>query len=77
MLSFLIAGLVLAAVGTGGQAAAQYWVVGNLVTNSCAIVSQSPVVSPNGPIWFGTGPFKTADDAKQARSGISACPRAD
>ena len=52
-----------------------YWVVGNLVTNSCDIVSQTPVVGPEGPLWFGNGPHKTYDEAKLARQGISACPR--
>ena len=52
-----------------------YWVVGNLVTNSCDIVSQTPVVSSDGPLWFGNGPHKSYDEARLARQGISACPR--
>ena len=52
-----------------------YWVVGNLVTNSCDIVSQTPVVGPDGPLWFGNGPHKSYDEARLAREGISACPR--
>ncbi|MDB5548217.1 MAG: putative exported protein of unknown function [Tardiphaga sp.] len=77
MTSLLIAGAILVAATGASRAAVQFWVVGNLVTNSCDIVSQNPVVNPLGPVWFGTGPFKSHDDAKAARSGISACPRVD
>ena len=70
----LAAGMTLGVV-TSTTASGLYWVVGNLVTNSCNIVSQHPVVSPEGPVWFGNGPHKSYDEAKQARQGISACPR--
>jgi hypothetical protein len=48
-------------------------VVGNRATNSCDIVGSNPVIV--GDIWFGDGPYKSLDDAKLARSTISACPK--
>ena len=71
---FVAAAVTLATITTA-FATNQYWVVGNLVTNSCDIVSLDPVVRPDGPVWFGNGPHKSYDEAKQARQGISACPR--
>lgn len=71
----VLAGAVMLVSVTTAFSGGLYWVVGNLVTNSCDIVSRDPVVSPEGPLWFGNGPYKTYDDARQARQGISACPR--
>lgn len=68
---------IVIATSTTTYANSGYWVVGNLVTNSCDIVSLSPLVSPSGPVWFGNGPHKSYDEAKLARRQISACPRSD
>ncbi len=78
-LSLVLAASALAIATTSGLASTNglYWVVGNSVTNSCDIVSQHPVVSPEGPLWFGNGPYKSYDDARLARREISACPRSD
>ncbi|NPU11130.1 hypothetical protein HL667_24670 [Bradyrhizobium sp. 83012] len=52
-----------------------FWVVGNRATNRCEIVTSNPVII--GDIWFASGPFKSKDDAKLARSTINACPNKD
>ncbi|MGJ4882404.1 MULTISPECIES: hypothetical protein [unclassified Bradyrhizobium] len=55
-----------------------FWVVGNRATNRCEIVTSNPIVTPTmGDIWFASGPFKSKDDAKLARSTINACPNKD
>jgi hypothetical protein len=52
-----------------------YW-VGNRATAKCEIVTSNPVINVqvDGNIWFGSGPFKSLDDAKLARSTIPQCP---
>jgi hypothetical protein len=62
-----------AAIGTAALADGLYWVVGNRATNKCDIVTRNPVIY--GDIWFGSGPYKSMDDAKLARSTIGACPK--
>ncbi|MGJ5178804.1 hypothetical protein ACQR16_27740 [Bradyrhizobium oligotrophicum] len=52
-----------------------FWVVGNRATDRCEIVTSNPVII--GDIWFASGPFKSKDDAKLARSTINACPNKD
>ncbi|CCD93941.1 conserved exported hypothetical protein [Bradyrhizobium sp. ORS 375] len=54
-----------------------FWVVGNRATNRCEIVTSNPVISIMGDIWFASGPFKSKDDAKLARSTINACQNKD
>jgi hypothetical protein len=51
-------------------------VVGNRVTSKCEIVTGNPGVNAQvgGNIWFGTGPCKSLDDAKLARSTTRSCP---
>jgi hypothetical protein len=75
MKRLMLAGsLVIAAMTTGfADELCCYWVVGNHATNSCDIVGSNPVI--DGDIWFGDGPYKTLEDAKLARSTISACPK--
>ena len=55
-----------------------FWVVGNRATNKCEIVTTNPVIDADGRvIWFGSGPYKSLDDAKLARSTIRECPKVD
>lgn len=70
----ILAAVMMVAIVSTTFASGMYWVVGNLVTNSCDIVSLDPVVGPEGPLWFGNGPHKSYDDARLARQSISACP---
>ncbi|MGJ4917823.1 hypothetical protein ACQR10_12595 [Bradyrhizobium sp. HKCCYLRH2060] len=73
----LAAALVITAA-TAAWAEDMFWVVGNRATNRCEIVTSNPVVTPTmGDIWFASGPFKSLDDAKLARSTINACPNKD
>jgi hypothetical protein len=46
------------------------------VAGKCEIVTSNPVINAQvgGNIWFGTGPYKSLDDAKLARSTIPRCP---
>jgi hypothetical protein len=77
MKSMLLAGALSGAVGTTCLAQIVYsgfWVVGNRATNRCEIVTSNPVID-YAVIWFGSGPYQSIDDAKLARSTISACPK--
>ena len=77
MRSWILAGVMTLGLGTACLADGQYWVVGSRATNKCEIVTSNPTIfpySPDGPFWFGTGPYKSLDDAKLARSTISQCP---
>jgi hypothetical protein len=75
MKSLMLAGAMTLVTGTVCFADGLYWVVGNQATNKCEIVTSNPVVI--GDIWFEDGPYKSLDDAKLARSTISACPKDD
>jgi hypothetical protein len=77
MKSLLLAGAVI--VATGNPALANYWVVGNRASNNCDIVTSNPVINAQvgGNIWFGSGPYRSLDDAKLARSNIGACPKVE
>lgn len=77
MRSWILAGAMTFGLGPACLADGQYWVVGSRATNKCEIVTSNPTIFPNsadGPFWFGTGPYKSLDDAKLARSTISQCP---
>ena len=76
MKSLLLAGAMIAATGTLAFAQGAYWVVGDSATAKCEIVTSNPVINNEvgGPIWFGSGPYRSLDDAKLARSTIPQCP---
>ncbi|WP_414644770.1 hypothetical protein [Bradyrhizobium sp.] len=79
MKSWLLAAVLGCTVGTACMAQGfpgytGFWVVGNHATNRCEIVTSNPVIDYT-TIWFGTGPYQSLDDAKLARSTISACPK--
>jgi len=76
MKSLLLAGAMIIATGACAFAQGGYWVVGDNATNKCEIVTSNPVINAQvgGNIWFGTGPYKSIDDAKLARSTIPQCP---
>jgi hypothetical protein len=76
MKSLLMAGAMIVAAGTCAFAQSGYWVVGNSATSKCDIVTSNPVINSQvgGNIWFGSGPYRSLDDAKLARSTISSCP---
>jgi hypothetical protein len=75
MKSLLLAGAIVA-TGTCALAQGGYWVIGNSATGKCEIVTSNPVINSQvgGNVWFGTGPYKSNDDAKLARSTIPQCP---
>lgn len=83
MKSLLLAGMISAAFATACFAQASgYWVVGNRADGRCDIVTSNPVIFGEGystssttGYWFESGPYKSLDDAKLARSTISACPK--
>ena len=76
MKSAILAGAMVLALGTAALAEGRNWVVGNRATGKCEIVTDNPVITPQGGgnFYFGDGPYKSVDDAKLARSTISACP---
>ena len=53
--------------------------VGDRATNKFEVETSNPVINGlvGGNIWFGSGPYKSLDDAKLARSTINACPKED
>ena len=75
MKTLLLAGASL--IAAGNIAFAQgYWVTGNGASGKCEIVTSNPVVNSQvgGNVTFGSGPYRSDDDAKLARSTIRACP---
>ncbi|HYW64650.1 MAG TPA: hypothetical protein VE865_15775 [Bradyrhizobium sp.] len=56
------------------QAYSGFWVVGNHTTNRCEIVTSNPLIDYT-VIWFGSGPYRSLDDAMLARSTIGQCPK--
>ncbi|MBN8988089.1 MAG: hypothetical protein J0H42_07585 [Rhizobiales bacterium] len=79
MKSLLLAGAMVVAAGTHADAQSGYWVVGNGATSKCDIVTSNPVINSQvgGNTTFGSGPYRSLDDAKLARSTISACPKVE
>lgn len=75
MRCFIIAAVLSSIGASAASADGMYWVVGNRATNTCDIVTNNPVIS--GDIYFGTGPYRSLDDAKLARSTIFSCPKDD
>lgn len=82
MRSLMLAGLMSVVFATAGQAD-QYWVAGDRSTGKCNIVTTQPVTfglpayagdASEYKTSFTSGPYQSLDDAKLARSGISACP---
>jgi len=77
MKSLLLAGAMI--VATGNLALADYWVVGNGATGKCDLVTSNPVINSQvgGNTTFGSGPYRSLDDAKLARTTIGACPKVE
>jgi hypothetical protein len=77
MKSRLLAGTMFIAVGTTVFAQSGYWVVGDRASGKCEIVTSNPVINAQvgGNTTFGSGPYRSLDDAKLARSTIGACPK--
>ncbi len=73
MKRLMLAGAIFIATGTAALADGGYWVVGSNASGKCEIVTSNPVIDGSS-VWFGDGPYKSEDDAKLARSTISACP---
>ena len=59
---------------SGSPTYSGYWVVGNGAIHSCEIVTSNPIIDYS-PGSFGSGPYQSHDDARLARSTISACPK--
>ena len=79
MKSLLLSGALMVAAATHAFAQGGYWVVGNNATSRCDIVTSNPVINAQvgGNITFGSGPYRSLDDAKLARSTIGACPKVE
>ena len=85
MKSLLLAGIMSVAFATASHA--QYWVAGDRSTGKCNIVTTQPVTyglpaydsssSSEYRTSFTSGPYKSLDDAKLARSTIRECPPPD
>jgi hypothetical protein len=79
MKSLLLAGAMIVGTGAACFGDGLFWVVGDRATNKREVVTSNPVINGlvGGNIWFGSGPYKSLDDAKLARSTINACPKKD
>ena len=79
MKSLLLAGAMVVAIGTEAFAQGGYWVVGNGASGKCDIIASNPVINSQvgGNTTFGSGPYRSLDDAKLARSTIGACPKVE
>lgn len=77
MKRLILAGAMTLVIGTAALANGLYWVVGNRATSKCDIVTSNPVIYSydGGNFWFGDGPYRSVEEAKLARSTISACPK--
>ena len=70
-------------ISSASYADGRYWVVGNRATGKCDIVTSNPVIGGGsaydngGGFSFGSGPYKSKNDAKLARSTINTCPPPD
>ena len=85
MKSLLLAGIMSVTFATASYAQ-YYWVTGDRGTGKCNIVNSAsqpvayglPAYAGSGSeynTWFASGPYKSLDDAKLARSTISECPQ--
>ena len=76
MKQLLLAGAMMIATETCAFAQGGFWVIGDSAAGKCEIVTSNPVINSQvgGNITFGSGPYKSMDDAKLARSNISECP---
>ena len=76
MKQLLLVGAMMVATETCAFAQSGFWVVGDNAAGKCEIVTSNPVINSQvgGNITFGSGPYKSIDDAKLARSNISECP---
>jgi hypothetical protein len=76
--SLLLAGALTCAAAPAcvAQTYSGYWVVGHGATHTCEIVTSNPIIDYNVGS-FGTGPYRSPDDARLARSTIGACPKDD
>ena len=79
MRALILAGALTVVIGTVCFADELYWVVGNGATSKCDIVASNPVINSQvgGNTTFGSGPYRSLDDAKLARSTIGACPKVE
>jgi hypothetical protein len=79
MKRLILAGALVLVTSTS-YADGRFWVVRNRATGNCDIVTSNPVIGGGsaydngGGYSFGTGPYKSKDDAKLARSTINTCP---
>jgi len=82
MTRLILAGALLL-ISSASYADGRYWVVGNRATGKCDIVTANPVIGGGsaydngGGFSFGSGPYKSKNDAKLARSTINTCPPPD
>ncbi|HEY9454187.1 MAG TPA: hypothetical protein VIR82_16050 [Bradyrhizobium sp.] len=76
MKPLMLAGAMIGVTATCAFAQSGFWVVGDSAAGKCEIVTSNPVINSQvgGNITFGSGPYKSMDDAKLARSTISECP---
>ena len=76
MKQYLLAGAMMIVTGSCAFAQSGFWVVGDSAAGKCEIVTSNPVINSQvgGNITFGSGPYKSMDDAKLARSTIAECP---
>jgi hypothetical protein len=70
----VIAAAFAALVTTASFAYDGFWVIKDSRQSGCSIVTSNPVIDgPIGPILWGSGPYRSQQDAELAISTIGSC----
>ena len=70
----VVAAAVAALVTTASFDYAGFWVIKDSRQPKCSIVTSNPVIDgPIGPILWGSGPYRSLQDAEFAISTIGSC----
>ena len=70
----VLVGALAAFVTTVGFDDSGFWVVKDSRQPKCSIVTSNPVIDgPIGPLLWGSGPYRSQQDAELAMTTIGAC----
>lgn len=70
----VVAAAFAALVTTAAFDYSGFWVIKDSRQSKCTIVTSNPVIDgPIGPILWGSGPYRSEQDAERAMTTIGAC----
>ncbi|MCX7307035.1 MAG: hypothetical protein NTZ72_03430 [Afipia sp.] len=70
----VVAAGLTALLTTAGFDYTGFWVIKDTRQPKCSIVTSNPVIDgPIGPVLWGSGPYRSEQDAELAISTISSC----